>query len=177
MSSNPTTQTMTEIVCNKCKIPKDTLEFDKRYDREQLRKTCKVCRSSRRHERNKDNYNLKRKEICDENKNRRKINPNRFILEDSRRSDKKKGFSNDLTKEFIESIITNGCRYCGETKLRMTLDRIDNSIGHLQSNVVPACIRCNLARGSMPYIAWQHIVPLIKEAREQGLFGDWDGKK
>ena len=168
---------MESVVCNKCKLPRTLSEFDKRSDRcDYLRKTCNICRGSRRRERNRDSYISNRITTLALNKDRRKANPSRFILEDSRRSDKKKGFANDLTKIFIDQLIIGGCRYCGETKLRMTLDRIDNSVGHLQSNVVPACIRCNLARGAMPYLAWLHLVPYVREANERGLFGTWNGK-
>jgi len=58
----------------------------------------------------------------------------------------------------------------------MTLDRIDNDKGHTQDNVVPACIRCNYARRSMPYEAWLVVAKGMREAREQGLFGDWTGR-
>lgn len=98
------------------------------------------------------------------------------ILKDSKGSDRKHNRENDLTKEFIASVVKNGCSYCGETELRMTVDRIDNSLGHLQSNVVAACVRCNLARGDMPYQAWLCLIPGIKEAREKGLFGIWQGR-
>ena len=107
---------------------------------------------------------------------RTRKNIEKFIYEDSRRSDKKKGFTNNLTKEFIKEQIAKGCSYCGETELRMTLDRIDNDLGHTKKNVVPACIRCNYARRSMPYEAWLCLKPGLRRARKQGLFGDWTGK-
>ena len=69
-----------------------------------------------------------------------------FIYTESRRNDFKKGRSNDLTKEFIRNLIGNPCQYCGEDKTRITLDRIDNLIGHMQANVVPCCMRCNYIR-------------------------------
>jgi hypothetical protein len=100
----------------------------------------------------------------------------RWILEDSRRSDKKKGLSNNLTREFIDLEISKGCSYCGEASIRMTLDRIDNTVGHLQSNVVPACIRCNLTRGNMPYKAWLFLVDSMRHAREAGAFDNWTGR-
>lgn len=55
----------------------------------------------------------------------------------------------------------------------MTLDRIDNDKAHTKENVVPACIRCNMIRGSMPYEAWINIAPSIKNTYELGLFGNW----
>jgi hypothetical protein len=57
----------------------------------------------------------------------------------------------------------------------MTVDRVDNDLGHLQSNVVPACVRCNHVRGQMPYEAWLMVAPGMRAAREAGLFGGWDG--
>ena len=96
-----------------------------------------------------------------------------FILKDSKQSDRRAGRSNDLTREFVEGLIFNGCQYCGETELKMTLDRKDNSIGHLKTNVVPCCIRCNYVRRDMPYEAWLVLVPSLRIAREHGLFGTW----
>src|ERR1700741_3036477 len=95
------------------------------------------------------------------------------ILTDSRQSDRRRDLDNDLTKEFVTSLIANGCLYCGETKSRMTLDRIDNKIGHLQTNVVPACKQCNLIRRDMPYMAWLVVVEGVKKAKRQGLFNTW----
>jgi hypothetical protein len=78
-----------------------------------------------------------------------------------------------LDTEFIRNLISNGCQYCGETELRMTLDRIDNSIGHTRENVLPCCLRCNYIRGSMPFDAWMILVPAVRQAKEAQLFGTW----
>jgi hypothetical protein len=99
-----------------------------------------------------------------------------FIWRDSRKTDKKKGLENDLTKEFIAEQIAKGCCYCGEKELRMTLDRVDNELGHMMDNVVPACIRCNYIRGNMPHEAWLCFRAALRRARRDGLFGDWTGK-
>ena len=72
-------------------------------------------------------------------------------------------------------MITQPCSYCLDTEAKMTLDRIDNTIGHTQANVVPACLRCNVTRGSMPYEAWKVVSLGMKSARELGLFGAWTG--
>jgi hypothetical protein len=100
----------------------------------------------------------------------------RHVFSDSRKSDKKKGFVCDLTLDVVKEMISRECAYCGDTEIRMSLDRIDNTIGHTVRNVVPACLRCNFARGGMPYEAWLCLVPGLKEARKRGLFGDWLGK-
>lgn len=105
-----------------------------------------------------------------------KIDVPRWILEDSRGTDRKHGRKNDLTKKHIEEQIAKGCSYCGEKELRMTLDRIDNNEGHTQNNTTPACIRCNYIRRNMPYEAWLCLKPGLRKARKQGLFGDWVGR-
>ena len=97
----------------------------------------------------------------------------RWICVESRSSDRKRRRANDMTRPFIRELIKDGCLYCGETTLRMTLDRIDNTQGHIKTNVVPACVRCNLLRRDMPYAAWLILVPNVKQAREQGAFGAW----
>lgn len=56
----------------------------------------------------------------------------------------------------------------------MTLDRIDNERGHVRDNVHPACYRCNVLRGNMPYHAWTIIAPAVRKAQEAGLFRNWE---
>jgi hypothetical protein len=58
----------------------------------------------------------------------------------------------------------------------MTLDRIDNQLGHIKSNVVAACIRCNYTRGAMPYEAWLFLAPGMQAAQQAKAFGNWDGR-
>ncbi len=94
-------------------------------------------------------------------------------MADCRKFDKRHGYRNDLDLPFVRSELAKGCAYCGESATRITLDRIDNDIGHVRSNVVPACLRCNYMRGSMPYQAWLYLVPKVREARDLGLFGLW----
>lgn len=96
------------------------------------------------------------------------------IYHNSKKADKKKGRVFDLSRPQIEALISGPCHYCGEASLKMTLDRIDNKMGHTKENVLPACIRCNNLRGDMPIQAWTFLVPKVKEAKESGLFEDWD---
>lgn len=142
-----------------------------------LRRTCTPCRNQSRSNRERQDPKLKASRLESNrsfSKSKRKRAPHVYILYDCRASDRKKGLGeNDLTVELICSVIAQGCQYCGETGLRMTLDRIDNDLPHNRSNVIPCCIRCNYLRGSMPHAAWLHIVPAVRSARENGLFGDW----
>jgi 5-methylcytosine-specific restriction endonuclease McrA len=145
-----------------------------------FRAYCKVCHNNKAEEYNKLSSKAPhRKDKINARKRAYRKNPEKIaaiILADSKNSDKKHNRECDLDREFIEGLIGCGCLYCGETELRITLDRIDNSKGHLRSNVVPACIRCNYARGSMPHAAWMCLMKGLTEAREKGLFGDWTGR-
>jgi hypothetical protein len=98
-----------------------------------------------------------------------------WICRDSRHSDRLNNRVYDLDVKFVETLISEGCAYCWGTELRMTLDRIDNSVGHTRTNVVPACERCNFMRRDMPYAAWCALLPAIRSAQEKGLFGQWTG--
>lgn len=106
---------------------------------------------------------------------RRRENIAQAILTDTTQADRRKGRDNDLDLSSIETMIAKPCEYCGETSLRMTLDRIDNGIGHVATNVVPACERCNYARRDMPSRAWAVVAIAMRKAREDGLFGAWNG--
>ncbi len=97
-----------------------------------------------------------------------------FILRDSKRADKTKGRENDLDREFIRKLIDEGCAYCADHDGRMTLDRIDNTLGHLKSNVAASCMRCNYFRRDMPHAAWMMVAPKIRQARLIGLLEGWN---
>lgn len=103
----------------------------------------------------------------------------RVIREDSLKADAKRGFPKNevVSADAIETIIQQGCSYCGSScnEMRMTLDRLDNSRGHSEGNVVGACLRCNFIRRDMPIEAFLLLAPAIKEARMKGAFGDWVG--
>ena len=101
------------------------------------------------------------------------LDRDKYIVDDSRASDKKKGRENDLDRTFVAALIANPCSYCGGTELPMTVDRIDNTLGHIRTNVVPACFRCNLIRRDMPYEAWLTFSPVLRSLVETRGFGDW----
>ena len=53
----------------------------------------------------------------------------------------------DMTTTEIYSLIVQPCIYCGTLDAPRGLDRIDNALPHLKTNVAPACAPCNFARG------------------------------
>jgi hypothetical protein len=171
---------METIICRKCQSEKPETEFylNNTNGRCYRKRTCSKCDNKERKWRttNIDRDALRRRDRLKSKRQRR--DPAfiaKHIVNDSRKSDRRKNRVNDLDREWVNKFIANGCRYCGETKLRMTLDRIDNSKGHAKTNVNPACIRCNYMRRDMPYEAWLLLVDGVRAARNAGVFGSWTG--
>lgn len=170
--------------CRKCDTEKPESEFytNGKY----RRRSCKTCDNEARRKRPQPNYSneamekrrgyWKRYLLRQKQERKDGVNTEYYIWRDSRSSDRKAGRDNDLTKEFISEQISKCCIYCGETTIRMTLDRIDNDVGHTMSNVVQSCIRCNYVRGNMPYEAFVVVARGMRRARKKGLFGTWTGR-
>ena len=75
---------------------------------------------------------------------------------------KERGLDWKLTPTEFDEIIKKPCQYCGEgvTNLSMTkstygeftyngIDRVDNSVGYVSSNIVACCRRCNLMKSNL----------------------------
>lgn len=97
----------------------------------------------------------------------------RSVMYSSVHGDRRRGRLNDLTLQFVEEMVGKECSYCLRKTEKMTLDRIDNSIGHTMNNVVPACSRCNWMRRDIPHAAWMALVPALRKAVAEGLFDGW----
>lgn len=149
-----------------------TVRGSKRYQS----RTCRECDNK---ENKKYTHTEKRRTWSNDRHRRHRRDPERrasCILRNSKSTDNKTGLKNDLDIDFISAILIGGCSYCGVQSLKLSLDRKDNTIGHLKSNVTPACLRCNLLRRDMPYEAWLFIVPSIRRAEQRGLFASWTGR-
>lgn len=170
-------------LCKSCRLSKPLAEMEKQTKNGKVyyRHRCLACKRKRYHETKYANAGALQEYRRKDAERRKKAraagtDATKFIYWDSRKTDRKHGRKNDLTKEYIATQIAKGCSYCGEKSLRMTLDRIDNTLGHTQTNTVPACIRCNYVRGNMPYEAWKVVARAMKRAVEKELFGDWTGR-
>jgi hypothetical protein len=167
--------------CIKCNTAKNVTEFyvNRTARTVYRRTTCiecdKVARRSRSYNRNWKETRVREK-LAERRRRRDPKFTAKHIVRDSRSSDKKKNRVNDLDRAWVSEKISHGCEYCGETELRMTLDRMDNVEGHTKDNVVAACIRCNYLRRDLPYAAWLLLLDGVEEARVTGAFGDWTGR-
>lgn len=56
-----------------------------------------------------------------------------------------------LTESQYIELIQQNCYYCGlknSSEAGVGLDRLDNNVGYIKSNVVSCCTECNVARGN-----------------------------
>jgi hypothetical protein len=65
-----------------------------------------------------------------------------------RQSAKKRGREFNLTKERLTQVMQEPCYYCNASlgKPNMSIDRMDNKKGYLDSNIVSACLPCNVMK-------------------------------
>ena len=168
--------------CTRCGLTKPITEMEslKKGDKIYARTRCKKCGAVARkawaaaHPEQREAQNI-RKCTQDALQRRTRESHHLVIYRDAKASDSKHNREFSLTTQQISALIEQGCCYCGETTLRMTLERIDNGLGHTLENVVPACLRCNYIRRDMPHRAWLQLVKGLRVAREAGLFGEWTG--
>lgn len=172
-------------VCRECKIEKQLSDFRTKYKGKKQKETlCKKCANQKQNAKRKERlqndpiYLERRRELARNSSRKRrnnKENYSKILLSDLKNQDKRKNRDNDLDLEFVNELFQRSCSYCGDAEAQKSLDRIDNSLGHIKNNVNISCVRCNLVRGQMPIAAWEVVAKGMRIAREAGLFGDWDG--
>ncbi len=155
----------TTKICPTCKEEKPIAKFGLRSpDHKGVRYPVSKCRQCRHiHEKNKGWYDP----VYDAERSRERyrkvgaieragnIRRAHYILRDCLSYDNKKGYVCDLDLDFINEQIALPCSYCADPKPpKMTLDRIDNTVGHSKANVVPACKTCNVGRGRKLIGVW-----------------------
>jgi hypothetical protein len=174
--------------CTACGIDKPSNDFYTRNSGQHLRTKCKSCLNRHEYSAYGDNptYRAKRKraEAKSHAKQRferaNNINRHKYVYSEAHKQDRKHNRECDLDIEFVKNLISNGCTYCGRSpgQCKMTLDRVDNTLGHAKTNVVPACTNCNLTRGSMPYEPWvKFIAPAMRQANESGSLIGWKANR
>jgi len=92
------------------------------------------------------------------------------MISSYRIKDKKRGYENDLTIDWlIENILFKKCVYCGDEE-EIGADRIDNSKGHIKTNVQPCCYTCNRTRGDSFSVEEMKLLALvIKKIKKQRI--------
>jgi hypothetical protein len=126
-------------VCTKCGISKSLNSFvkaagspDGRYG------TCKVCKNAYK----KAWFQSKKETIMSSVAHRHAM-----IKERS----KKLGLTSNIDQISYIALISKNCFYCDSSlkeEKGISLDRIDNDVGYVLSNVLPCCGVCNIGRGT-----------------------------
>lgn len=170
-------------VCKKCGLSKPEEDFElyrKASSSQQYyrRNTCNKCKNRYDYERTKETGQY---EVNRSRARKRRHDPRLragFLFSDIKNYDRYHHLETDLDKETIENLIIDGCFYCGFSeptkRIKIGLDRIDNSKGHTKDNVNACCSRCNFIRRTLPYDVWLLLVPAIRTAVEAGMLDDWD---
>lgn len=94
---------------------------------------------------NRDKYAARRKEW-------RVKNPVRTKFLYARADAKRRKLEFSVSNEFLHSLWLKGCSYCGKNLLvekGVSVDRLDNSIGYIETNVVPCCGICNSIKSNI----------------------------
>ncbi len=160
------------VKCTKCKKDKNIIHFMK--NDKQL-KLCDKCRENKRLNKlknkcpcGKDKHRCKihggiglcpcgkRKHICKIHGDSKKI-VIEYIINNSRFKDKKKNLFDKnqfIDKQFLSNLLDlyENCFYCN-CKLNFdkcnpklaTIERLDNTLGHIKRNCVIACYTCNVS--------------------------------
>ena len=154
--------------CTACGEPKPLSEFQTRVvaGNTYPRTRCSPCENRLRAERRTPEAAARQEKARQRRKKFQRandINRASWLLRDCLRTDTRKGHANDLDIEFVEAMLHEPCAYCGRdaSQVRMTLDRIDNTLGHLKANVNVACEPCNLNRGPASYEDWIAFVQMM----------------
>ena len=85
-------------------------------------------------------------------------------------SAKRRGYQLTITEEEYRKLIQLNCHYCDNSLCKETgsgMDRIDNNVGYVLTNVVPCCTVCNLGRGDrFSYEEWKVMINALIEFRK-----------
>ena len=68
-----------------------------------------------------------------------------------------RGYEFSLTFDQFMNLWRVPCHYCGAEVANIGVDRIDNSKGYFDGNVISACSSCNFAKSSLTlyeFISW-----------------------
>lgn len=60
-------------------------------------------------------------------------------------------FEFEIPKEIFVKMIYSPCFYCDNNTNRNSIDRVDSNIGYLMNNIVPCCLKCNIAKSDMSF--------------------------
>lgn len=90
-----------------------------------------------------------------------------------RHFDLKKGLPETISKDKALQMMMLPCSYC-DVENGHGLDRLDNTLGHSENNVVSCCEKCNYILVDLPVEAKKLLASGLKNIRNKGLFEKWE---
>jgi hypothetical protein len=109
----------------------------------------------------------------DNSKRWRLNNLDRMRLRSHFDQDRKRSREFDLDLDFYRTLIKQPCLYCC-TRPADGVDRKDSSIGHVKTNCVPCCAKCNIILGDIPFIAKLELSSGLRNIHAKGLLKNWE---
>jgi hypothetical protein len=120
--------------------------FNRRYRENNKEKIKQIQDSYYKNNRDKrilnaTNWRLNNKEKALETR-RKYIKTPKGRLNSIKASAKTRKIEFNISDELALEILNNNCYYCGD-KIVVGIDRLDNSLGYLETNIVACCEMCN----------------------------------
>lgn len=75
----------------------------------------------------------------------------RYIYKRYKSGALRRGHTFDITFEEFNKLWNIPCNYCKKPIAHIGIDRKDNSIGYVTSNIIPCCTTCNLMKGKLTH--------------------------
>jgi len=102
------------------------------------------------------------------------------VIHQYRKNAEKRGLCFDITADKFKELTSLKCYYCGTEPSRIRekcknkkfvyngIDRVDNFTGYTDSNCVPCCSSCNIAKHTMTSIEFLSLIKKIYKNRNLG---------
>jgi len=134
--------------CKKCNIDKELSEFYKDpHNKDRLKNQCRSCKNKYV----RDHWVAKKAGTWTNTRNQAK---HQYPIQSYNKSAKNRGQDWKLSDQEAEVLFQSNCHYCDRPpsnvhytkKYYSGIDRVDNTLGYVQGNVVACCKECNLAK-------------------------------
>lgn len=80
-----------------------------------------------------------------------------------------RGLTFEVSFERFSEILHQPCNYCGSNHVIGSVDRIDSSIGYVEGNIQPLCLRCNLMKLTDSHVDFiSHINKIHQHLNKKG---------
>jgi hypothetical protein len=129
---------------------RDCLKLEALNSEQRVCIDCKTAKSIDQFYKHNKNKNTRRRYCldCERNRNYLRSRTTKERWMSSQRRTKKSGKAWEIGLDDFQQLISSPCHYCGGPldETGCGLDRKDNSLGYIGSNIVPCCGICNIVK-------------------------------